>query len=763
VAARRPTPVTGVVAMVEALLALATPGLLVMAAVLGLRRVEQRRWQAEAVCYRLRFPGDVSPEAVVACLAGLAGLAAPRWRRVTACRAVVFEVTASTTGIEHHVVTARSQAPILVSQLRAALPRVVVTEDAEHRPLRPTLAGELRLRGDDRPLRVERPEAVSTALLSSLGPVEAGEQVVMQWVLAPLGPVPAVVSPARRGQGLLGLVDDSGSRPDAGDRRAAQAKRATPLFAAAVRLGVRAASPARAWLLLGRLSAACHGANAAGAHLARRPLPSWWTARCLARRAVPVLVWPCLLNAGELAALVAFPLEGPLVAGLHLGTTPQLPPSAEIPSRGRRLARSTFPGAERDLAVSVEDSLKGMLVTGPPGTGKTTLFLNLLAGDVAAGRGVVGMAPKHLVQASLDLVGPARQPDVILIDPAGDERLPGINPIAGTGDPYQATASVVDTFAHLFPYWGPQVADVTRTAVLTLALAGDMSLVELPAVLTDRAFRRRLLARIDDPVLLDTWRSYEARSDADWSQAIAPTLSRARSWLAHRSLRAILGQVPPTVDFDDVLVQGRILLVSLNSGVLGAEVASLLGSLVFAGLWAAVERRAALPPSACPPVMVFLDEWQRFAGVVKADFGAAVAMARGLGVGLHCANQNLAQLPAELRESAIANLRSKVVFSPAASDAHRLAQEFAPLLSAADLQGLGQHEAAIAVAVGARVSPATIGRTLGPPPPLGRAATVRAASRRRWGRDRTEVEAAMAARLGQRDGAGPVGRGRRVS
>ena len=58
------------------------------------------------------------------------------------------------------------------------------------------------------------------------------------------------------------------------------------------------------------------------------------------------------------------------------------------------VAVSTYPGAQRPLALRMSDSLQHLHVLGPTGVGKSTLLLNLITQDIAAGRGVVVIDPK---------------------------------------------------------------------------------------------------------------------------------------------------------------------------------------------------------------------------------------------------------------------------------------------------------------------------------------------------------------------------------
>jgi len=95
------------------------------------------------------------------------------------------------------------------------------------------------------------------------------------------------------------------------------------------------------------------------------------------------------LTTDELVALLGWPIGSPVVAGLPQARTRHLPATESIARRGRVIARSNFPGAERPLALSISDSCKHLHVCGPTGTGKTVLLANLVAQDMAAGHGVV--------------------------------------------------------------------------------------------------------------------------------------------------------------------------------------------------------------------------------------------------------------------------------------------------------------------------------------------------------------------------------------
>lgn len=712
--------------------------------------------------FRLTFPRDTGAEQVVAFARSLSGLLLPWWRRWFGTPAVIFEVAADERGITHRLIAPTDQAGYVLTQLQAALPGTRV-EKEDPAPTAIGAAAELRVSSRRVPLRTDQPEATTAGLLATLQPRRAGEFSVIQWVLAP--------APSGRFRGsvpfpsLLAELTLGGGRVQASlpveQARAEREKRSEPEVHAVCRLGVRADNPPREAQLLRRMIGAFHAGNAPGVSFRVRWLPASFIAGRIAQRRQGA--WTILLNAKEVAAFLGIPIGSPQLPGLTLGSARQLAPSSDLPRRGRVLGRSTFPGAERLLALSVADSLRHLHVVGPTGVGKSTLLLNLIASDMAAGRTVIVVDPKgDLVADVLDRVPRDRVDDVILLDPTDADRPVGFNLLAGaTQAPELVTDQVVSVFHGLYSaFWGPRTDDILRAAISTLAAEPGMTLAEVPLLLTDEGFRRRMVAAVDDPVALEPfWGWYEAMSPAERAQAIGPVLNKLRTFLLRRRLRNVIGQAESTFELEAVLRDRKILLVSLSKGLLGEDAAALLGSAVLARLWHAVQGRAALPPSARTPIFAHIDEFQDYLNL-PTSLADVLAQARAYGFGLTLAHQHLGQLPPLVRTAVLANARSKVVFQTAASDAQALAREFAPHLAAPDLQALGPYEAVVAAAAGNRVLPPASMVTLPPGESTGCASVARALSRQRYGRERSEVERGMRERL-NRPATGGIKRRRR--
>jgi Type IV secretion-system coupling protein DNA-binding domain len=725
--------------MAEALLVLVLSAALGAGAVLTARTTMATNAARDRQTFRLTFPRGVEAAQITAALRSVQGLL-PRFPdRLVVTRSVGFETVATAAGIAHYLTAPTGKSDLIVGQIRAAIPGLRVVPAIA--PDRYTyLARELVAVGVGS-LRTDISAESNAAILASIQPLGANEAVIVQWSLSPSELLPAW---------LLRLGDRS-EEPQSGHQPV------EPQLRAVCRVGVRSLHPDA---LLSRVFGAIHRADAPERRLTRRLLPSWWAASRLDRGTAPVLSRSGL-GADELAAVIGFPIGGPQLPGLGFAGSRTLSPAPDVPTRGRVLGDAISTG--QAVAIGEAESKTGLLVTSPTGAGKSTVLEHLCAADFAAARGVVVIESKgDLVHRLANLIPAERLGDVAIFDPA-DPRPAGFNLLAGGEEAADLIAEhVVGQFRALYAgYLGPRSEMLLRAALLTLSQApGSWAITEVMALLSDAAFRRQLMGTVEDHQLAATWAWFDAQSDAARAEMIGPLANKLAAFTLRRKLRAVVGQSESALDFDAALRERKIVLVSLRKALIGEDAARLLGSCILAELWAAIQRRAALDPSERPFVSVVLDEAQDFLRLPVA-LGDAVAQSRGLGVGWTVAHQNLAQLQPDLRAAVLANLRSKIVMQTTADDARAFAREFAPHLDAADFQGLGPFEAYAAVSTGAAVAPPASIRTRPPLASTGSGRRVRAAARKRYGRDPKAVDAEIQARLSHAAPEAPVGARRR--
>ena len=609
-------------------------------------------------------------------------------------------------------------------------------------------------------LATERLSAVVRAVLAALAVMAEDEELVVQLQVG------RRFSPQVLGrvepQGwleLLGLVPIPSLSGERGRRMRAQVGRHRA--AASLRLGVRAASPLRQRTLLQGLLGALRLLEGPGVRLrARTEHPAKLDSVRRPWRA------GLELGAGEIVAMAGWPVgEGALPA------TPSAHPRVLALPAARETQRAFATGvadqAGERLGISIGDALYHTVLLGPTGAGKSTALAHLALADIHAGRGVLLIDPKtDLVADILARIPEQRRDDVVVIDPTCSRPV-GINPLAraqttrsapsssggvpgGGASPELVADTVLATLKGVFAEsWGVRVEQVLSAALVTLARTPGATLVDLPLVLTNPAYRQRLVAASGaDPLGTGQfWAAYEALSEAQRQQWVGPVLTRLQPFLIRPHLRATLGQAAPSFDLGEVFTRRRIVLVSLNKGVLGAESARLLGSLLVGQLWPLILARAAVEPSRRHVVSVFIDEVQDYLSL-PGSLADALAQARSLGAAFHLAHQYRGQLPAALKAGIDANARNKIIFSLSAADAAELARQ-AIDLEAADFQLLPRFGVYARTMHHGRENPWCHAITLPPTPPVQDALALRAASQARYGQDTAQVEAALLARLGQ--------------
>ena len=702
----------------------------------------------EQLSVELTFPRTVTDEQAVAAIRSLAGLTPPWWRRMFGSPFVIVELAADAHGIRHVLTIPATRSEHVLGSLRAAIPGLRVNEGNSPSLPDAALTRELRVAGTGR-LRTDAASAAASGILAALQPLAPGERAVIQYVI-----VPAPRSPLAWLAEAAAAI--SGAEP-------VQRESVEPLFAVALRLGVGAGSSGRRGQLVARLLGAFHALNSLDARLARRVLPSASVAARL-RRAEP---GAAVLDAEELAVCLGLPLEAPALPGLTLAASRELPPAASVPRRGLILGDSTVAGSAGPVAVTQEEARRGLHICAPTGAGKSTVLLGL-ATQVMAARSRPGLifidSKGDGIADLLDRIPTVRRDDVLVFDPADRTAPVGFNLIGGSGEGGLIVDHVVADLRARYGTagLGPRSEDVLRSALTTLTAQPDpYTLCEVEPLLTNPGFRQKLIGTLDDPVLQSFWAWFGSLSDAQRAEVIAPLANKIRTYTLRRRVRAVIGQTGG-LDLADALEGGKVVLVSLAKGTVGADAAALIGAALTSRLWTAIQARAGVPVAERHPVTVICDEFADFAAVSPV-FADAVAQSRGYGVGWVLAHQNLAQLDSATRQAVLANCRSRLVMQTTADDARAFAREFAPFLDAADLQGLGAYEGYAAVSTGAAVAPPASIRTRPAPDPLGCAGTVRASSRKRYGTSPEDVDAAIRARVAKARPAAPVGGARRSS
>jgi hypothetical protein len=609
---------------------------------------------------------------------------------------IVLEVRADRGGIQHLIGCAPTQVQHLRRLLGELIPGTLITGLDGY--LRPTLesSGRLHFHPGVLPLSTADPLRISRALYTALARrFQPNEAVALQVVLGvghPPQQVPHRVSDPSKSwlwAALTGVPNGAGTEV----RNRIRDRAANFRIDCTIRVGVTAAASDRRRQLATEMMSALSLAQSPGVRMEFvRESASRMNEPQLPRR-----------HAAQLAVVDIVPLIGWPLGDAQLPGMPPLHPKlvrahSSVHSTDRVFATSSVPGDSRQLGISEADGLFHGVAIGPTGSGKTNTLYHLIEADIRAGRSVVVLDPKDQMPDHLAARIPKnRWEDVVQIDPSEENPI-GFNPLdTNDRDPDVVADGILAVFARSFASsWGPRTEDIFSASLRTLARASSIAspntLIDLPKLWTNPRFRVSQLAQIDDdPGLLSFWSAYEDLSPAAQANWIASPMNKLRSILLRPAAVKILGQAHAPFRMRDAFRDNKIVLISLNEGLIGPLTAELIGSLVIAELWQATQERAAEKDAAKHAAFVYVDEADRFMHL-PISLGDALARSRSLSVGWFLAVQYWDQLPKEMKSAIKNNARNKIAWAMSSDDDARTFARLAPGLSELDFMQLGRFD-----------------------------------------------------------------------
>jgi hypothetical protein len=593
-----------------------------------LRRRQHAAFTAAARTVTVLAPPQADPGGAAALWGHLTGLLRPPWARwLSGQPHLGWEYTwagGTTAGLSIRLWVPGTFPPGMIERaVEAAWPGAHTRTAPTSPPLPPgawTAGGTLRLaRPEILPISTGHdPDAPLRALAGAAAGLGDGEHAIVQVLARPVTGARLrrarraarkhrAGQPARLTSRLLDAASPGGhpsgprraaprSDPElAAEIRAATEKLASPQWETLIRYGVATTAapvPAGAgrWRARAataqadaRLRGLAHALASATALYAGR---NWLARRRLRRPATAIgsrrLRRGDLLSVPELAAIARLPSDPALPGLARAGARAVPPPPAiAVPGPHTRPLGTADAGAPRPVGLAVADGRHHLRICGPTGTGKTTLIAGQILADAAAGRGAVFVDPKG--DAVTDLLG--RLPEdiagkVVLFDPEDRGAPPCLNVLQGDGsgtDTDVIVDNVTGIFRRIFAAsWGPRTDDIFRAACLTLLGSappgsGQVTLRDIPALLGDDAYRRRLTAGIRDPVLRGFWDWYEQLSVPTRAHSTGPLMNKLRAFLLRRFARQAIAAGPSTFDMSEVLDSGGLCLARLPKGILGEE------------------------------------------------------------------------------------------------------------------------------------------------------------------------------------------------
>jgi hypothetical protein len=354
-------------------------------------------------------------------------------------------------------------------------------------------------------------------------------------------------------------------------------------------------------------------------------------------------------------------LPGRAARDWHRGTVRTVPRVAWLPRSADQLEGSAeVRGEDRTMPPVAADGHG--VVFGASGAGKTTFLVRQATREVESGRSVV-VVDLHgdLAPAILAHLGPDARTRVVAVD-ASARPVPGISalvPSAGPDD--RAAAHLVAALKRLSPdgtdlYWGFRLERIFDSFV-RLVQESDGSLVDLYALLTDpdRRDAARLATRRDDLARFLEELGPILRRHPDFLWSAATRLSKV---ILVPGLTELLAPRDGGLPVEDLLEEGRSILVRLPFAELGPEASSFAGTLVLGRIYLGLAARRRVG-GLRPPVLLLLDEAHGFAPRLVAE---VLTESRKFGLRALLATQYPDHLAPEVRSAVAGALADFVTF-----------------------------------------------------------------------------------------------------
>lgn len=394
-----------------------------------------------------------------------------------------------------------------------------------------------------------------------------------------------------------------------------------------------------------------------------------------------------VFNNEELATLYHLPHMSVATPNIAWVRSRKLEPPVDLPSPALMtdgdegftlLGKTNFRGIENEFGIKTADRRRHIYVIGKTGMGKSTLLENMIFSDIRSGKGV-GVVDPHgdLADRVLDFVPSHRNNDVILFDPS-DRNFPVAFNMLENIDPTYNTivaSGLVGIFKKIYAEsWGPRLEHILRNTILGLLEYPGTTMLGITRILQDEDFRRRVVRKIEDPIVKSFWVNEFAKMAPNMrSEAISPILNKVGQFLSSPIIRNIVGQPKSSVDLRFAMDHGKIVIVNLSKGKIGEDTSSLLGSMIITKFQLDAMSRANTPEKERKDFYLYVDEFQNFA---TESFATILSEARKYRLNLTMANQYIAQMPEEVRDAVFGNVGTLVSFQVGFDDSEVITGQF---------------------------------------------------------------------------------------
>lgn len=365
-------------------------------------------------------------------------------------------------------------------------------------------------------------------------------------------------------------------------------------------------------------------------------------------------------------------------------------------------AKNIYGGSETAIGLSEAERQKHVYIIGATGTGKTTLILSMAQNDIQKGKGLCVIDPHgDLAESAVSLIPENRKNDLIYFNP-DDLKYPiGLNllELSSNEDEDEVlrekeliTESVISLFRKIFSdVWSAhahRLEYILRNTIQTALCLKDPNIFTVYNLLTDPVFKEEALTHVKDENLKNFWKNeFNKAGDYQKVKMIGPITARIGRFLFSPTAKRIMEQTKSTINFEDIMDNGKILICNLSKGKIGEDNSEVLGIMILTKIQLASLKRARIAQEERKPFYLYVDEFQNFA---TPSFIQMLSESRKYKVFLTMAEQSTSQQKdRNIVNVILANVGTVISFRSANPDDEKLIlPQFSPYIVSGEISNL---------------------------------------------------------------------------
>lgn len=422
------------------------------------------------------------------------------------------------------------------------------------------------------------------------------------------------------------------------------------------------------------------------------------------------------------------------------------------PEKITYFAKTDARGQDVPFGIKAKDRQRHVYVIGKTGMGKSTMLENMAVQDIQSGEGLAFIDPHgQTAETLLDFIPEHRKDDVLYFAPFDMEYPVSFNIMEDVGPDkrHLVVSGLMSVFEKIWvDAWSARMAYILQNTLMALLEYPDSTLLGVNNMLSDAAYREKVVANVKDPGVKSFWVNEFANYNERYMQEAGDAIkNKIGQFTANPVIRNIIGQPKSSFDIRDIMDNKKILIMNLSKGLIGESNANLLGSMLTTKIYLAAMSRADLSQEQMrdmPNFYFYVDEFQSFA---NATFANILSEARKYKLNLTIAHQYIEQMEEDVRNAVFGNVGTTISFRVGPFDAEVLETIFAPQFTAADIVNLGFAQVYLTLMIDGIGSPPFSAVTLPPIEklPISYKDVVVASSRKQFAHPRAEVETAVLA------------------